>query len=312
MWLVSAFGMSDSNQSETRAGVVSGLTAYLMWGALTTFWKLLKDFDAFELIGWRVVTAMALLLAVVVAQRSLGAVTTALRNPRVLARIVAASVLLVTNWTLYVWAVVNEHIIETALGYFIAPLFTTLTGVVMLGERLRLLQKIALGFAGLAVAVLTISYGRPPFLALAIASTWTIYGLLKKQVPLRPVDSLTAETMVLFVPAAGLVAWSFSRDTGIPSTATTGQLVLVLLTGLITAVPLLFFAHAALRLPLTLMGPLQYLVPVINFLLGWLAYGEPLEAARLAGFLLVWCGLALSLVDTLRSRATFTPAKKSG
>jgi chloramphenicol-sensitive protein RarD len=312
MWLVSAFGMSDSNQSETRAGVVSGLTAYLMWGALTTFWKLLKDFDAFELIGWRVVTAMALLLAVVVAQRSLGAVTTALRNPRLLARIVAASVLLVTNWTLYVWAVVNEHIIETALGYFIAPLFTTLTGVVMLGERLRMLQKIALGFAGLAVAVLTISYGRPPFLALAIASTWTIYGLLKKQVPLRPVDSLTAETMVLFVPAAGLVAWSFSRDTGIPSTATTGQLVLVLLTGLITAVPLLFFAHAALRLPLTLMGPLQYLVPVINFLLGWLAYGEPLEAARLVGFLLVWCGLALSLVDTLRSRATFTPAKKSG
>jgi chloramphenicol-sensitive protein RarD len=312
MWLVSAFGMSDSNQSETRAGVVSGLTAYLMWGALTTFWKLLNDFDAFELIGWRVVTAMALLLAVVVAQRSLGAVTTALRNPRLLARIVAASVLLVTNWTLYVWAVVNEHIIETALGYFIAPLFTTLTGVVMLGERLRMLQKIALGFAGLAVAVLTISYGRPPFLALAIASTWTIYGLLKKQVPLRPVDSLTAETMVLFVPAAGLVAWSFSRDTGIPSTATTGQLVLVLLTGLITAVPLLFFAHAALRLPLTLMGPLQYLVPVINFLLGWLAYGEPLEAARLVGFLLVWCGLALSLVDTLRSRATFTPAKKSG
>ena len=312
MWLVSAFGMSDSNQSETRAGVVSGLTAYLMWGALTTFWKLLNDFDAFELIGWRVVTAMALLLAVVVAQRSLGAVTTALRNPRLLARIVAASVLLVTNWTLYVWAVVNEHIIETALGYFIAPLFTTLTGVVMLGERLRMLQKIALGFAGVAVAVLTISYGRPPFLALAIASTWTIYGLLKKQVPLRPVDSLTAETMVLFVPAAGLVAWSFSRDTGIPSTATTGQLVLVLLTGLITAVPLLFFAHAALRLPLTLMGPLQYLVPVINFLLGWLAYGEPLEAARLVGFLLVWCGLALSLVDTLRSRATFTPAKKSG
>ena len=311
MWLVSAFGMSDSNQGETRAGVVSGLTAYLMWGALTTFWKLLDDFDAFELIGWRVITAMALLLAVVVAQRSLGAVTTALRNPRLLARIVAASVLLVTNWTLYVWAVVNEHIIETALGYFIAPLFTTLTGVVMLGERLRMLQKIALGFAGLAVAVLTISYGRPPFLALAIASTWTIYGLLKKQVPLRPVDSLTAETMVLFVPAAGLVAWSFSRDTGIPSTATTGQLVLVLLTGLITAVPLLFFAHAALRLPLTLMGPLQYLVPVINFLLGWLAYGEPLEAARLVGFLLVWCGLALSLVDTLRSRATFTPAKKS-
>lgn len=302
--------MNGNSPLDTRSGVLSGLSAYLMWGALTAFWKLLAEFNAFELIGWRIVTAMLLLLSVVIAQRQLGTIITALRDPRLLARIVAASLLLVTNWTLYVWAVVNEHIIETALGYFIAPLITTLIGVLILGEKLRRLQKVALLFAGASVVVLTVTYGQPPFIALAIAASWAVYGLLKKNIPLRPINSLAAETIVLIVPAIALVTWSFVRSDGIPQTASNPQMVLVLLTGLITAVPLLFFAHAALRLPLTLIGPLQYFVPVINFLLGWLAYGEPLAAARFIGFVLVWCGLVLSLVDTMRNRATFSPTKK--
>jgi chloramphenicol-sensitive protein RarD len=314
MSLVSSLGMNDTKtappQSETRAGIASGLAAYLLWGSITVFWKLLSDFNAFELIGWRIVTAVVLLLALVTAQRRIGHVVTALRNPRLLVRIVAASLLLVTNWTLYVWAVVNEHIIETALGYFIAPLLTALLGVLVLGEKLRRLQKVALGFAVAAVVVLTFTYGQPPFVALAIAASWAVYGLLKKNVPLRPVDSLTAETLVLVPGAIGLMVWSFTRTDGIPTTASASQMVLVLLTGLITAVPLLFFAHSALRLPLTLIGPLQYLVPVINFLLGWLAYDEPLEATRFAGFLLVWCGLVFSLVDTMRSRAQLAPPTK--
>jgi chloramphenicol-sensitive protein RarD len=302
--------MTITARSETRAGVLSGLTAYLLWGSITVFWKLLDDFNAFELIGWRIITATLLLLALVAVQRRIGDVVTALRNPQLLARIVAASLLLVANWTLYVWAVVNDHIIETALGYFISPLLTTLLGVIVLGEKLRMLQKVALGFAFAAVVVLTVTYGRPPFVALAIAASWAVYGLLKKNVPLRPVDSLTAETLVLVPGAIGLMVWSFARTEGIPTTASASQLLLVLLTGLITAVPLLFFAHAALRLPLTLIGPLQYLVPVINFLLGWLAYGEPLEASRFVGFLLVWCGLVLSLVDTMRNRTQFARPTK--
>jgi len=201
---------------------------------------------------------------------------------------------------------VNEHIMETALGYFIAPLFTSILGVVVLGERLRSLQKTALGFAVASVVVLTFSYGRPPFIALAIAASWAVYGLQKRQVPLRPVESLTAETIVLVPLAVALMIWSFSRDTGIPNTANTMEFVLVLFTGLITAVPLLLFAHAALRLPLTIIGPLQYLVPVINFLLGWLIYNEPLDSARFVGFVMVWLGLACSLTDTIRTR-TPTP-----
>ncbi|GDX14100.1 permease [Actinomycetes bacterium] len=298
--------MNEDSTQRARAGVASGLSAYLLWGFITIYWKLLDDFNAFELIGWRIVTAVILLIALVVAQRSVSPVLAALTKPRMLVRVSVAAVMLVANWTLYVWAVVNEHIMETALGYFIAPLFTSILGVVVLGERLRTLQKIALGFAVAAVVVLTFSFGRPPFIALAIAASWAVYGLLKKQVPLRPVESLTAETIVLMPLAVVLMVWSFSRDAGIPNTASTMEFVLVLFTGLITAVPLLLFAHSALRLPLTIIGPLQYLVPVINFLLGWLMYDEPLDSARFVGFVLVWLGLACSLADTMRTR---TPAR---
>ena len=288
--------------ADTSRGTLSGMSAYLLWGVLTAYWKLLDDFGAFELIGWRVVTAVVLLLALVAVQGKVRAVVGALRNPAMLLRVSLAAVLLAVNWTLYVWAVVNEHVIETALGYFIAPLLTSLLGVAVLREPLRMLQKVAIGFAAASVAVMTLAYGRPPLIALAIAASWGFYGLLKKQVSLGPVESLTAETIVLSVPAMALVAWSFTLDSGIAATASATEWVLVLLTGLITAVPLLLFAHSALRLPLTMIGPLQYIVPVINFLLGWLAYNEDLQPSRVVGFVLVWIGLGLTLVDTTRRR----------
>lgn len=290
--------------ADTSRGTLSGMSAYLLWGVLTAYWKLLDDFGAFELIGWRVVTAVVLLLALVAVQGKVRAVMGALRNPAMLLRVSLAAVLLAVNWTLYVWAVVNEHVIETALGYFIAPLLTSLLGVAVLREPLRMLQKVAIGFAAASVAVMTLAYGRPPLIALAIAASWGFYGLLKKQVSLGPVESLTAETIVLSVPAMALVAWSFTLDSGIAATASATEWVLVLLTGLITAVPLLLFAHSALRLPLTMIGPLQYIVPVINFLLGWLAYNEDLQPSRVVGFVLVWIGLGLTLVDTTRRRVS--------
>jgi len=302
MSLVSNFGMNMDSRSETSRGTASGLSAYLLWGILTAYWKLLDNFDAIDLIGWRVVTALVLLLVLVWMQKRLRSVAGALRNGRMLLRVVAAALLLLVNWTLYVWAVVNEHVMETALGYFIAPLFTSVIGVYALNEKLRSIQKIALGFAVASVLVLTFAYGRPPIVALAIAASWAVYGLLKKQVPLRPVESLTAETSVLALPALAIVGWSLWRENAMFDGAGGGEVVLVLLTGLCTAVPLLLFAHAALRLPLTIIGPMQYLVPVINFLLGWLAYGEPLDAARFAGFLLVWLGLVCTFADTVRHR----------
>jgi chloramphenicol-sensitive protein RarD len=298
---VSNFGMNGDVQRDSRDGIASGLGAYLLWGALTAYWKLLDEFDAFDLIGWRIVTAMILLLVLVAAQKRLRVVAGALRDTRLLSRIISAAVLLVVNWTLYVWAVVNEHVIETALGYFIAPLFTAMIGVFVLREPLRLLQKVALGFALASVIVLTVAYGRPPVVALAIAASWAFYGLLKKQVPLRPVDSLTAETTVLTLPALVFVGWSLTRATPVFAESSALDVALVLLTGLITAVPLLLFAHAALRLPLTVIGPMQYIVPVVNFLLGWIVYNEDMQPERFVGFVLVWIGLACTFTDTIRN-----------
>ena len=293
--------MNGNLQRDSRDGIASGLGAYLLWGALTAYWKLLDQFEAFDLIGWRIVTAMILLLTLVATQRRVRVVIGALRDPKLVVRIASAAVLLVVNWTLYVWAVVNEHVIETALGYFIAPLFTAMIGVFVLREPLRLLQKVGLAFALSSVIVLTVAYGRPPIIALAIAASWAFYGLLKKQVPLRPVDSLTAETTVLVMPALVFVGWSLTRANPVFAGASALDVVLVLLTGLITAVPLLLFAHAALRLPLTVIGPMQYIVPIVNFLLGWLVYGEDMQPERFAGFVLVWIGLACTFVDTLRN-----------
>lgn len=310
--LVSSFAMNDDERSESSRGITSGLSAYLLWGILTVYWKLLDGFDAVDLIGWRVVTAVILLLILVAWQGRLGVVYRALTNPRLAARITIAALLLLANWTLYVWAVVNEHVIETALGYFIAPLFTVILGVVALRERLRVLQWVALFFATISVVVLTVAYGRPPFVALAIAASWAVYGLLKKQVPLRPVESLTAETLVLTVPSTMIVIASLVRTDRMFDGASIRDVVLVLLTGLITAVPLLLFAHSALRLPLTTIGPMQYLVPIINFLLGWLAFGEPVDTIRFVGFFLVWIGLVCSFVDTLRRRSGIPVVPSAG
>lgn len=295
--------MNQDPRADSSRGVASGLSAYLLWGILTAYWKLLDGFDAVDLIGWRVITAVPLLLLLVAVQKRMRSVWSALRNPGLALRITAAALLLLANWTLYVWAVVNEHVIETALGYFIAPLFTAMLGVLALHERLRRLQWVALWFATASVAVLTVAYGRPPFVALAIAGTWAVYGLLKKQVPLRPIESLTAETVLLTVPATAIVVWTLARANPMLDGASFLEVCLVLLTGLITAVPLLLFAHAALRLPLTIIGPMQYLVPVINFLLGWLAFDESLDAMRFVGFFLVWIGLVCTFIDTLRKRA---------
>ena len=193
---------------------------------------------------------------------------------------------------------------ETALGYFMAPLGTMLIGVVVLKETLRPRQMVAIGLAVAAVVVLTIGYGRVPWIALVLAGTWSVYGLLKKQVPLQPYESLAAETLVLAVPALGLVAWGAMQTDGVPGTADAWHWVLIALSGVVTTVPLVLFAHAAQRVPLTMLGPMQYVVPTINFLLGWLVYDEELDTARVVGFALVWLALVIVTIDTVHHTRT--------
>ena len=295
--------MTNDVDSQSRSlGITLGFTAYILWGLLTLYWKVLKEFDPFELIGWRIATSVVVLIGVVVVTGRTSALIAALRNPHLMWRIVIASMLLTANWTLYVWAVVNEHVIETALGYFIAPLLTIVLGVGVLREKLRLNLKIAVVFALAGLAVLTVSYGRVPWVAISIATTWSVYGLLKKQVPLKPLESLTAEVVILAIPALAYVIATWNRVDSIPHNADAVELVFALLTGVITAVPLLLFAGASQRTPLTIIGPMQYLVPTINFIIGWAIFDEAVSATRFGGFFLIWICLGFVVSDVISSQ----------
>ena len=292
------------SKSSERSGVAYGLGAYITWGLLTIYWKFLKDFNAFELIGWRVVTSSIILLTVIIYTKRLRSLVTALRDPKLCLRIALASILLSINWTTYVWAVVHENVIETALGYFISPLATMIIGFAVLREPIRSAHRAVIAFAGIAVVILTYSYGRPPYLALIIAGSWSIYGYLKKQVPLSSLESLSAEVLVLLAPAIGILIWGFNRSDSVRNIATTTQWTFVLFTGLMTAIPLLLFGAASRRVRLSLLGPMQYLVPTFNFFLGWLAYNEKLDTTRLVGFAFVWFGLVILITDSVKSSKT--------
>jgi chloramphenicol-sensitive protein RarD len=295
----SSAGASD----EVSLGIRAGVVAYVVWGLLTIYWKQLAHFDAFELIAWRVLCASVVMAAVVTARRRWPVLRAALRTPRLVGRLFVAALLLTVNWGAYVWAVSEGRIIETALGYFMAPLATMLLGILVLHERPTRSQRLALGCAVLAVIVLTVAAGSPPVVALLIAGSWSLYGLLKRQVPLSAIESLAGETFLLTVPALVFAVVAAADPASVTATATAGDWVLVALTGVVTAGPLLLFAVAAQRVPFTILGPLQYLVPTINFLLGWVVYGEELPASRLVGFAFVWVALVLTATDHVRGVA---------
>ena len=297
-------GDDDPN---VRRGVQLATGAYLLWGLLTIYWKQLAAFDAFELIAWRMTCAGGVMAMIVTARRTWPTIVGAFRDGGVARRLLLSSVLLTVNWGSYVWAVTDDRVIETALGYFIAPLTTMAIGVFVLKEQPTTAQRVAFGLSAVAVVILTVSYGRPPWIALVLAGTWSLYGLTKRRVPLGAVDSLAGETFVLFVPAvAAVVVFSTGTDS-VAQTASPREWVFVLGTGLITAVPLMLFASAAKSVPFTLLGPLNLLVPVINFGLGWLIYGEPMPADRLIGFGFVWAALIIVMWDRISSHRRVTP-----
>ncbi|MFY9481597.1 MAG: EamA family transporter RarD [Ilumatobacteraceae bacterium] len=289
-------------QDTSQAAVALSFSVYFLWGALTLYWKELQDFDPFELIGWRIASSVVVLVVVMSATRRLRPLLIALRTPQLFLRISLASILLTINWATYVWAVVNDHVLETALGYFIAPVLTIVIGVSVLHERLRMIQKVAVAFAVGGIAVLTIAYGRVPWIAITIASSWSFYAYLKKKVPLQPLESLTAEVLVLAVPAIAFLFATWNNVDSVSSTANFTEWIFVAFTGVITAIPLLMFASASQRTPLTILGPMQYIVPTMNFLIGWLLFDELLTSSKVAGFALIWVCLALVLTDLFRTQ----------
>ena len=288
-----------AGEDSTARGVQVGLAAYLIWGFLTVYWKGLSAFNAFELIGWRMLCASGFMALVITWKGSWQMLRKAFTDPTVRRLQVLAALLLAGNWTSYVWAVTNDRVIETALGYFIAPLATMAIGVVVLHERPTRAQQFAFACAAVAVVILTASYGRPPWIALALAGTWSFYGLTKRRVDLPAVESLGGETFVLAAPALVLVVTMSGRSDSVVNSASAGEWVLVLGTGIVTAVPLMLFASAAKSIPFTLLGPLNLVVPVINFGLGWLLYDEPMPLDRVIGFGFVWVALGAVMWDRI-------------
>ena len=289
-----------SPDEQQRRGIVAGVTAYLIWGALTLYWRHLEAFNAVELIGWRVICSATIMAIVLSVSHRWQHLRPLLRDRRLLGSVVLCALFLTINWTTYVWAVVHDHVIETALGYFLAPLGTMAVGVIVLHESLSRAQQFVFVLALVAVGVLTFSYGQVPWLALIIATTWVVYGYLKKHIPLTPVESMAAESFIVLVPAIIAVTVLAGGANSIPHTASAAQFTLVLCSGLATIVPLTMFAYAAQRMPLTVIGPLNYIVPTINFCLGWLVFHESLPPSRIVGFALVWVGLAIATADAAR------------
>jgi chloramphenicol-sensitive protein RarD len=288
--------------AETRRGFFLGAAAYAMWGLFPLYWPLLKPAGAVEILAHRVfwsLVVMLLLVLVLGRSRHLRAV---IATPRTFGILCLAALVIAVNWGTYIWGVNNGHVVETSLGYFINPLVTVLMGVVILGERLRRLQWIALGIAAVAVVGLTVEYGRPPWVALALAFSFGSYGLAKKKANVGAVESLTVETMVLVPVAAGYILWLMDQGTSTFGTEGLGHALLLTTTGIVTAVPLICFGAAATRVTLTTIGLLQYLAPTIQFALGVLVFREDMPPMRWIGFMLVWVALVIFTYEAIRNR----------
>ncbi|WP_053206258.1 EamA family transporter RarD [Jiangella muralis] len=286
--------------STPQPGLLYGIGAYALWGVFPLYIKLLEDTGAVEILSHRVVWSLVLVLGLLVVGRNLGKLRTLGRRSYGL--LTLAALLICANWGVYIWSVNNDHIVETSLGYFINPLVTVVLGVLVFGERLRRLQWAALGLAGVAVIVLTIDYGRPPWIALSLAFSFATYGLVKKKAGVGAVESLAVETAVLFLPALGFLVVLAARGTGDFGAADWGTTLLLAGCGVVTAVPLLFFGAAAVRVPLTTLGTLQYLTPSLQFLLGVAVYGETVPPVRWFGFALIWTALVILTAEVLVRR----------
>ena len=296
-------------KNEQRAGLLYGIGAYGMWGLVPLFWPLLEPSGAVEILAHRMVWSLGVVGIALLVLRRWAWIGELLRQPRRLGLIAIAAAVISVNWGLYIWSVNHGHVVEASLGYFINPLVTIAMGVLLLGERLRPAQwaAVATGFA--AVLVLAIGYGQPPWISLVLAFSFATYGLAKKKVNMGGLVSLAAETAVLFVPAIGFLLWLGASGDATFLSGGAGHGALLAATGLVTAIPLVCFGAAAIRVPLSVLGLLQYLAPVFQFALGILYFHEAMPPERWAGFALVWLALTLLTWDAFRTaRRTRTQA----
>lgn len=286
--------------SDLKRGYLFGIAAYCLWGFFPLYIRVLRPASAMEILAHRVVWSVAFVALLLMVVRRWRFLRELARRPGKLAGISLASALIAVNWGMYIFGVNTERVVETALGYFIGPLVMVMLGVVALRERLNPAQWTAVGIGTVAVAVLTIDYGRLPYIALTLAASFGAYSLVKKRLGLPAAEGLFVESAVLGLPALAYLGWLTARgDSTFGHGA--GHTVLLILAGAATATPLLLFAGAANRIPMTGIGILQYIAPILQLGCGVLIFHEPMPPARLAGFALVWLALIVFTIDGLRT-----------
>src|SRR5690606_7083366 len=272
-----------------------------MWGLSTLYWPLLASSGALEILTHRMVWSLVAVLAVLAVRRHWRWLLGVLRSPRTLLLLTAAALVISVNWGLFILAVNSGQTSQAALGYFINPLVSVVMGVLVFAERLRPAQWCAVGLGAVAVAVLTFAYGGVPWYSLGMAFSFATSGLVKRFVSLDGLESLAVETLLMFAPALGYVAYLEATGAGTFASLSPGHTLLLVGSGVVTALPLLCFGMANRRIPLSMIGLLQFVVPVMQFLFAWLVFQEDLPASRWAGFAVVWVALVVFAADMLRN-----------
>jgi chloramphenicol-sensitive protein RarD len=293
---------------EERYGVINGMTAYFMWGLMPLYWPYLKPASAIEILAHRIIWSLVFVVILVQLGRHWPTTKQVLRNKNLALLVSAASVLVVANWGIYIWAVNANHVVETSLGYFINPLVSVVLGIVFFGERLRTAQKVAVAVATFAVLLLTFDYGRLPWIALGLAGTFGAYGALKKKIDMPAVPGLLVESVLVTPFALGYLIWLYTNRSG-SLLDSPSIMSLALFSGILTALPLIFFGAAAIRVPLVWMGVMQYIAPTIQFTIGITVFNEELSTTKVIGFLIVWLALVIFTTDAWKANQARQNAK---
>jgi chloramphenicol-sensitive protein RarD len=295
-----------------KKGILYGIGAYVAWGFFPIYWKLLYHVPAIQLIGHRIIWSCLLLVVFILFTKQWDDFRKTI-NAKVLRIYTIAAILIGINWFVYVWAVNKSYIVETSLGYFINPLISVLLGVIFLKERLRVAQWIPVVLAAIGVTYLAFVYGRLPYIALTLAFSFGLYGLVKKLSPLGSLYGLTIETGMLFIPALGYLIFVEANSTAAFLHTGSASDLLMIGAGLVTTVPLLMFASAARSIPLWVVGLLQYIAPTLQFIIGVFIYKEEFSYHQLIGFGIVWTALAIFLVENyLANRTPVEPLPEMG
>ena len=289
------------DHSQRRTGLLLGLGAYLIWGVMPLYFKALAHVPATEIVAHRILWSLIFLGALATLWRRWPAIRAALGSGRVVATLIATSMLIAVNWLTYIYAVVSGHVLEGSLGYYLNPLVNVLLGVVLLKERLTPAQVGAAILAGAGVAVLAAGAGSGLWISLTLAASFGLYGFLRKVAPVDSLEGLSIETAILAPIALGWVFWLQRQGSGHFASLGLSTDMLLALGGAVTAIPLLLFTAAARRLPYSTLGFLQYIAPSLQFLLAVLAFGEPLTTAHIVCFGAIWAALAIFTLDSLRS-----------